>query len=87
MMTTTTFSGMQMDSPMSSPAFMFDSIHTEAVMLEYRGSWYEFHGLCEIVEPGEPDYVPYLYKQGTYQIRTISGKVLARVRPQSIFVA
>ena len=55
-------------------------------MLEYRGSWYEFHGLCEIVEPGDIDYLPHYYQQGKYQIRTISGQVLARVRPQSLFV-
>lgn len=55
-------------------------------MLDYRGSWTGFHGLCEIIEPGDPDYLPSYYKQGRVQIRLVSGVCLQRVRPQSLYL-
>jgi hypothetical protein len=55
-------------------------------MLEYRGTWTAFHGPCEIIEPGDVDYIPALYRQGKFQIRLLSGDTLQKVRPKSIFI-
>lgn len=56
-------------------------------MLTYLGSLTQYYGLCEIIEPGDPDYIPSLYKQGRYQVRLVEGICLQRVRPESLYIS